>query len=247
VKASAFHLLAEPGDGNERKTVRRLSWDFGSCADDEVDECHAYEFARHVTLIREDVASLRKGKQQSFDRLFTALREIVFGPPVARCYALFWFYPEFPEKPYLEIPVEERRRRMKVAWPSTEQAARASMLSPKTLSQFLANDLRAGLRKLGRPSVRYGVFELALLQIDWNDSNTQLLEAFAAWLSEHRPADVVMWQDKGAGNFIRKKRVDLKSLSAWRLLKWTDSWEEAYLVSSGDGRSKGLYSNHPKP
>jgi hypothetical protein len=86
-----------------------------------------------------------------------------------------------------------------------------------------------------------------LLEIDWTDTNTQLLEAFAAWLSEHRPADVVMRQDKGAGNFIRKRRADLKSLSAWRLLKWTDSWEEAYLVSSGDGRSKALYSNHPKP
>jgi hypothetical protein len=121
------------------------------------------------------------------------------------------------------------------------------MLSPKNLSQFLADDLRAGLRKLGRPSVLYGGVELALLEIDWTDSNTQLLEAFAAWLSEHRPADVVMWQDKGAGNFIRKQRADLKSLSAWRLLKRTDSWEEAYLVSSGDGRSKALYSNHPKP
>src|SRR5439155_26744794 len=122
------------------------------------------------------------------DKLFAARRAVVFSSH--RRDALFWFYPEFPEKAYLEIPLEERRRRMKVAWPAKQQAAHADMLSPKILPRFLGGDLRAGLRKHGRPCVTYGAIELALMEIHWDYSNTSLLDGFAAWLSENRPANV---------------------------------------------------------
>ncbi len=238
-------------DAEDKTTARRSSWDFSSCPEDEVDECHAYEFARHVVPIRDEVAHLRKGKALGFDRLFKELREPVLGSASRRRYALFWFYPEFPTKAYLEIPVGERRRRFKIAWPSSERAAESAMLVPKILPQFLDADLRSGVRKFGRPVISHGSLELALLEIDWGRSDKRLLERFAAWLSENRPPEIRIGNDKGAGNFIRKRRADLKALGAWRLLKWssgkTEGWIQAFLISSDSGKSKGLYSNHPKP
>jgi hypothetical protein len=231
VKTNALENLAERLDRKEQKTIPRLRWDFGSCPNYEVDECHAYEFARNVPRIREDVARLQKGIPKSFDKLFAARRDAVFASH--RRSALFWFYPEFPEKPYLEIPVEERRRRMSVAWPAKQQAAHAAALSPKILPQFLGRDLRAGLRKHGRPSVAYGAIELALIEIHWDYSNTSLLDAFEAWLSENRPANVEVSESKGAGNFIRRRRYDLKLLGAWRLLKANAMpWDDAFIQTA---------------
>jgi hypothetical protein len=244
---AGVHDLSQLIDEAERETVDRLYWDFSSCPREELDECHAYEFARNVKSIHQDVAHLRKGKQQSFDRLFGALRKVVFAPLSGRRYALFWFYPEFPKQPYLSIPAKERCRRMKIAWPSDPRAAHAAGLSPKILPQYLRQDLLAGLRKLGRPSVLYGSLELALIEIEWIYSNDRLLKAFAAWLSESRPADVKVQEDKGAGNFLRRRRDDLKALGAWRLLSLQEmTWEKAFLITSNEGKSKGLYSNHPK-
>jgi hypothetical protein len=234
-------------DDAERETVDRLNWDFSSCPADELDECHAYEFARNVAPIHQDVARLREGKQRTFDHLFAELRKVVFAGTSSRRNALFWFYPEFPEKPYLSISGKERSRRIKIAWPYNQRAAHAATLCPKILPQFLQQNLLAGLRKVGRPSVLYGSLELALIEIEWSYSNDRLLKAFAAWLSESRPADVKVQEEKGAGNFLRRRHDDLKALGAWRLLSFKGmTWETAFLITSNEGKSPGLYSNHPK-
>jgi len=126
-----------------------LYWDFSSCPAGEVDECRAYEFARHVRAIREDVARLRKGMEQSFDKLFAHLRKTIFASGSHRQTALFWFYPEFPKQPYLSVPAEERNRRTKLAWPLPERAAMAAALHPKILPLYLGQDLRSNFRKSG--------------------------------------------------------------------------------------------------
>jgi hypothetical protein len=92
VKSRRVHDLSELVDNAERETVERLHWDFSSCPHDELDERHAYEFARHVGSARQDVARLRKGKQQTFDHLYAALMDVVFRSTTARRNALFWFY-----------------------------------------------------------------------------------------------------------------------------------------------------------
>jgi hypothetical protein len=247
VKSRRSHDFFQLIDDAERETVDRLNWDFSSCPPDELDECHAYEFARNVAPIRKDVARLRKGKRRTFDHVFATLEKVVFAPTSPRRYALFWFYPEFPEKPYLSISAKERNRRRKIAWPCNQRTAHAAMLSPKILPQFLRQNLLAGLRKVGRPSVLYGSLELALIEIEWSHSNERLLKAFAAWLSESRPADLKVHEDKGAGNFLRRRHNDLKALGAWRLLSLKGmTWDKAFLITSNEGKSKALYSNHPK-
>ena len=247
MKSRRVHDPSELVEYAERETVDRLNWDFSSCPPDELDECHAYEFARNVAPIRKDVARLRKGKRRTFDHLYAALMDVVFRSTTARRNALFWFYPEFPEKPYLSISATERSRRMRIVWPSNQRAAHAAMMTPTGLPQFLKDDLQAGLRKLGRPSILYGSSELALIEIDWIYSNDRLLKTFAAWLSNNRPIDVKVVEDRGAGNFLRKRKDDLKALGAWRLLSLKEmTWEKAFLITSNEGKSQGLYSNHPK-
>jgi hypothetical protein len=237
---SVYDLLeGNVSDAEQWKSVDPLNWDFSSCPDTELDECHAYEFARHVEPILQDVARLRKGKKQSFDHLFASLRKIVFAPGSVRRMALFWFYPEFPKAPYLSIAPKERDRRIKIAWggPKAQIAALAAMLQPKMLPHFLAEELRLGLRKHGRPCIRYGCFELSLIELNWMYSNDRLLKAFAAWLCQNRPADVKVIQEKGAGNFVRMRRSELKCLGAWRLLKWGLKCDEAFVATLKGGKS----------
>lgn len=241
---SVYDLLdGKVPDAEQWEPVDPLDWDFRSCPDDELDECHAYEYARHVGPILQDVARLRKGKGRSFDQLFASLRKIVFATDSVRRMASFWFYPEFPNAPYLSIPAKERDRRVKIAWgePQAQAAAFASLLRPKMLPQNLAEDLRAGLRKHGRPCIRYGCLELSLIELNWTYSNDRLLKKFAAWLRKNRPADVEVMQEKGAGSVVRMLRTDLKSLGAWRLLKLKGKCDEAFVETFKDGRS--LYGN----
>ena len=98
MKSRRSHDLFQLIDDVERETVDRLNWDFSSCPPDELDECHAYEFARNLTPIRKDVARLRKGKRQTFAHLFATLKKVVFAPASPRRYALFWFYSGVPRE-----------------------------------------------------------------------------------------------------------------------------------------------------
>ena len=100
----------------EPPVVARSEWDFSNCPADETWECRAYEFARSTPAIRDDVERLRKSLQKSsFTALVKALRNRIDATP--RLMALFWYCPEFPNGPYLKIPVVERKRRSNALWP----------------------------------------------------------------------------------------------------------------------------------
>jgi hypothetical protein len=103
----------------------RLEWNFASCPTDEVFECRLYEFARETAVIRNDAESLRKGIPPTFEQLVKALRETIRRTP--RINAIFWYYPEFPTKPFLSIPVHERQRRLRTLWPP---ASASSVVKP---------------------------------------------------------------------------------------------------------------------
>src|SRR5882757_5155489 len=98
-----------------RDSIPRLEWDFASCPADEVFECRAYEFARETAVIRKDVESLRRGIAPIFEELVKSLRERIGR--TKRLMAVFWYCPEFPNKPYLSIPVNKRQRRLRTLWP----------------------------------------------------------------------------------------------------------------------------------
>src|SRR5438105_12791355 len=111
---SVRKLKARVRRSPEPPQVPRAEWDFSSCPDDEVFECRAYEFARETAAIVEDVRSLRKRVTPVFEDLVKALRKRITR--TARLMALFWYCPEFPDKPYLTIPIAERQRRLRTLW-----------------------------------------------------------------------------------------------------------------------------------
>lgn len=164
-----------------------------------------------------------------FDDLAKALRGRVSR--TARLMAIFWYCPEFPQKPYLVIPIDERQRRLRTLWPP---ASSSIALKP----QIVPPDVG---RQLARGRLIYGSLELALFEIDWTESNTYLRDVFFAWLEENRPAGVKPFQRRGAGNFVREWFDDLKALGAKRLLKNGRRWEDAY-TQTLEATGTGLYS-----
>ena len=219
----------------------RDEWDFSDCPDAEIWECRAYEFAREVQVIRDDVDSLRKNLPCTFGALVNALRSRIES--TLRAMALFWYCPEFPDKPYLTISAAERRRRFRMLWPRSATAASAVIpaIIPSDIGQRLVS---------GR--VFYGSEELALFELNWTESDKFLAGAFLEWLRENRPPDVKIFERRGAGNFLREWAADLKALGALRLLKkmkWYDAFTLTHEVlgkerARGGGRKRvALYTN----
>jgi hypothetical protein len=170
--------------------LAREEWDFSGCPADEIWECRAYEFAREIQVIRDDVDSLRRNLPCTFEALVNALRSCIQSKPLAM--ALFWYCPEFPDKPYLTISVAERRRRFRKLWP---RATAAIAVIPKIIPPDIGQRLASG-------RVFYGSHELALFEIDWTESPKFLTGAFLEWLKEHRPSYAKLFEKRGAGNFL---------------------------------------------
>jgi hypothetical protein len=211
--------------------VSRAEWDFGACPSDELFECRTYEFARATAVVVEDVASLRKGVPPRFEDLVRALRERINRS--FRVGAIFWYCPEFPDKPYLTIPIAERQRRLRTLWPGP--ASSAITLKPKIIPPDIG-------QRLARERLFYDSLELALFEIDWTETDTYLSDAFFNWLRENRPTGIKQFQTRGAGNFQRKWSDDLKALGAKRLLEKMGSWEHAFNETYqliGEERRKG--------
>jgi len=213
-----------------RDSLPRLEWDFASCPPDEVFECRLYEFARETGAIRKDVEALRKGLTPTFEKLVKALCEPISRS--ARINAIFWYYPEFPTKPFLSIPVNERQRRLRTLWPP---ASASLVVKPKGVWVDIGQELARG-------RVLYGSMELALFEINWTESNTFLRDSFFLWLEENRPVDIKPFQRRGAAAPVRRWFDDLKALGAWRWLKNGRRWEDAY-THTLDATGIGLYSN----
>lgn len=225
---------------NSVPDLAREEWDFSDCPAHEIWECHAYEFAREIQVIRKDVDSLRKNVPRTFEALLNALRPRV--ERTLRTMALFWYCPEFPDKPYLTIPVEERKRRRRMFQPTTTQ-----------WNPFIVTMIPPDIgQRLAAGRILYDSLELALVRIDWLCSDRVLKRAFSDWLKKHRPPDVKALETRGAGNFLRRQINDLKALGAFRLLK-VMKWNDAFLLTdtamgkmwprSGGGRRVALYAD----
>ena len=220
---SARKLKARVRQSPEPPQVPRAEWDFGSCPNDELFECHAYEYARETPATVEDVRSLRKRVTPLFEELVKALRDRI--DRTARVMALFWYCPEFPDKPYLTIPIAERQRRLRTLWPP---ASAAITLKPKIIPPDI-------VQRLALERLFYGSLELALFEIDWTETDTYLSDAFFNWLRENRPTGIKQFQTRGAGNFQRKWSDDLKALGAKRLLDRMP-WYDAFTLTKPEDR-----------
>ncbi len=189
----------------ERAEISRTEWDFSRCPTDELFECRAYEFARDTPQMRDDVRNLRKGLTCSFEELVRTLRKQIGRRPLAD--SLFWYYPEFPDIPYLTIPSDERGRRICALWPPTSSSIviKPKLGPPPDIGQLLAR---------GRVFYGGGSIEHALFEIDWTESDTYLSHAFSDWLKENRPKDIQVFESRRAGNWTRHWVHDLKALGA---------------------------------
>jgi len=78
-----------------------VEWSFGQCPGEEISVCHTYEFTRSSALIRETVKRSRDGEEDGLTQ------SLILVFPIDS----FWIVGShwWPEKPYLEIPAEERR------------------------------------------------------------------------------------------------------------------------------------------
>ena len=182
-------------------------------------ECRAYEFAREIQVIRDDVDSLRKNLPCTFEALVNALRSRVQSMPLEM--ALFWYCPESSRQ---TLPDNLQSQNVVAALVCSGPVQRLRLLSVR---RFFPPDIG---QRLASGRVFYGSSELALFELNWTESDTYLMHAFSEWLEEHRPPDVKIIETRGAGNFLRGWADDLKALGALRLLKKM-KWDDAFTLT----------------
>jgi hypothetical protein len=215
-----------------KRALPKEEWDFSTCPNDELFECWFYEFTRQIPAVRAAVLKWR-GKSATYEGLIARsggqYKALLFA-------ATFHYQPEWPLKPYLSISASERQRRRRLLFPDSNQRAMGLSLNPSValynltesygLCQ-LTNQFRKSISAHGRPfAYRDGMDdeppmgELALLEINWNSSDKQLLAAFREWLKIHRPKGTPVCPVlEGGKSYPKQERADLKALGAYRLLR----------------------------
>ncbi len=167
-----------------------------------------------------------------------------------------WFYkiwPDWPEYPYLSIPVTERRRRFEASWPK-------EICKPRTLRMLplseVANAINTDASKWSESirhllhhhrgeeptydgkaiTVRKNHFEdgkpyaqvIAAFAVDFSLSATVLAKLFENWCRQQQVVN--QWKEKpnrGPNSVTERLRKELKSLGAWRLVQSGLTYERA--------------------
>ncbi len=214
---------------------------FVDCPADELAPCYFYEYSRESKSLREMCANDRPGipagVSNGFDYYLstpwsTAHEELMTDP--ARTFML---WPEWPDKPYLQIPAEERRRRLRWSAKDDPKIAHLKKLSFFAMTQLSPEGLRPVSRagatgpsgegwsealavsreKLGWPvhQVNASMWE-TVFRIDWKAfSDAQLVDMFKAWLDKYRPTPSnVLTENPSVTN---RFETHLKQLGALRI------------------------------
>jgi hypothetical protein len=159
---------------------------------------------------------------------------------------LYNFCPEWPNNPYLSIPVEERLRRRQLLIRPPPLSDVSNALKQVNVAMIIRNFIETGktptLDELERGIVFKGrdrVCEIAAFEIDWRHSDGIIAKRFVAWLETFRAPWVKQRKVKGKGIDTEQMRKELKALGAWRLLtryklKWGKAEEETCVGKSGE-------------
>ena len=227
----------------------REDWNFSTCCDDEVQDCFDYEFAREsqeaISYIERGRAPARGETFEDLFRLFWEDRPQYVGentPPTLHA-RLFSACPEWPDKPYLSINRQERKRRLTVmGGTSTAHTINSD------LSNLSGLGMVNGYYELGGTiqSIEHEWQWYAGFEIDWRLSNEEMIKSFKDWLIDNRPLHIKPIKDGkvGAGSPQRQMRSDLKALGAFRLLRKHGTWLKAYNASFDDAK-KELLAHSP--
>jgi hypothetical protein len=216
---------------------------FVDCPADELAPCYFYEYSRESKSLREACANSRpvvpSDVTNGFDFYLAnpwsgAQEELMTDP--ARTFML---WPEWPDKPYLQIAAEERRRRLRWSAKDDPKIAHLKKLSFFAMTQLSPEGLRpvspAGTTtpsgeswsealahsqdKLGWPvhQINPSMWE-TVFRIDWKAfSDAQLVDMFQAWLDKYRPtASSALTENPSVTN---RFETHLKQLGALRVLR----------------------------
>src|SRR6266436_5502876 len=90
------------------QNIDRYDWDFSSCPDEQLEACFEYELARHSREKKQEVEHWRRmfPRATTFDHYW----KLVLSGNVPM--TIMEIFPEFPDTPFLQIPADERRRRL---------------------------------------------------------------------------------------------------------------------------------------
>ena len=211
----------------DRSQLSKEEWDFSTCSNRELEECWHYEFERESPRACQTIVNWRRSsidKTPSFDELLRLAQAMLMPPERGRLYALC---PEWPNYPYLSIPLAERERRFSQLFPDPRKSLAAELEPTPAAPGDLSVEALNFIRELLGCDVK--TQEDVTFRIPWRMADKEITRRFAAWLKIHR-------RIRASINVsTRVLRADLKALGALRALRVNEDWRrrpEIYLEQS---------------
>lgn len=194
-------------------TLPVQAWDFSDCPDEQAESCCYYEYARESEPTKKKVTRLRSS-----------------GPWKSGLYPGDWMYyeeewfltffesfPEYPEKPWLQIDPARRQERLKrcavYEGPFQSVGPERIPADEDIPVPYFPNDVGA-----------ISLHSVHVVEIDWTASDDAIQRKFKQWLADIRPTKELIWGKRGRVS----DRELLKFLGTWRLLRAFDGdWDRA--------------------
>ena len=219
------------------ENIDKDRYDLLECPSEEHQYCYWYEYACEIKDVREGYIKWRKAQSLAFEKIRSAIVNGDYDafvepmdtalddkPDLLRLYAhpameFIYLFPEFPDKPYLQLPITKRIERIK----AYEKFSEKGMYD---YTEMMGLPDIEKIKKIANPA------ELYLLGIDWRKGNDQLLGEFKNWLKKNRG------RRRALGlRYKRRFEVLLDSLNTKRLRDCYPNWREAYNNWPGAARN----------
>jgi len=219
------------------KDINIARYDLLKCPIKEYQYCGWYEYACEIKDIREGYIEWRKAQRSAFRKIRSAIvngKPLVFmramlkalddRPDQLQLYAhpameFLYLFPEFPDTPYLQLPIKDRTDRIK----AYEEFFGKGMYDYTDKMGLLTLD---EIKKIADPAKLY------LLGIDWRKGNDWLLEEFKNWLKSNRGGHRA-WGLR----YQRQYKELLDSLKTKRLRECYPKWRDMYDHRAGAARN----------
>jgi hypothetical protein len=194
-------------------------WYFEECPADEIDYCWTYEYARESDTVKKVIAKWRRRAKGNKVEDYVALADEINAEPIFL--SVYPFFPCWPHKPYLSIDPKIRKtwlgQIVPLWYPAEDEYyhdIQERYWSRESTLKMFERFARAGSLSFGTGSMQFVVFAL-----NWNLHDKQLEAMFHSWLKQNRPKDAKATERRGRGNPVRQGQVNLKYLSAYRILR----------------------------
>ena len=210
------------------KDINIARYDLLKCPKKEYQYCVLYEYACEIEEIREGYIAWRKAQRSAFEKIRSAMvngdhkafmesmdTALDGRPDQFQLYAhpamdFLYLYPEYPDTPYLQLPIKDRIERIK----AYEEFFWKDMYDYTDKMGLLDLD---EIKKIADPA------EVYVLGIDWRKGNDWLLGEFKHWLKRNRGGRRA-WGLK----YQRRYEELLDSLKTKRLRDLYNDWRETY-------------------